>query len=121
MRYRRLTPSGDYAFGQGSNDFLIDNVEAVAQAVKTRFQLFRETFWRDLSDGVPMFQEILGVPGSPENLSAINNILTQRARGTTGVVAVLDVFSEFDNDLRQYQYQCTIQTQYSVTVLSGTL
>ncbi|SUP81231.1 Uncharacterised protein [Yersinia pseudotuberculosis] len=60
MRYRREDESGDYTFGQGDNTFLIDSPEAVAQAVKTRFELWRGQWFLDLTEGTPYIQSVLG-------------------------------------------------------------
>lgn len=40
MKYRKEDENGDYTFGQGDNTFLENTPEAVAQAVKTRFELW---------------------------------------------------------------------------------
>lgn len=41
MRYRREDENGDYTFGRGDSGFFVDCPEAVAQAVKTRLQLWQ--------------------------------------------------------------------------------
>ena len=46
MRYRKLTETGDYSFGNGSLDY-ISGVAAIAQAVKTRIMLFLAEWWED--------------------------------------------------------------------------
>lgn len=120
MRYRRLTSAGDYTFGQGSQDFVSD-IDAVAQAVYTRLNLYRETWWRDLTDGVPMFQSILGTPGSPANLANVDSILQSRINGTQGVTALTYFTSEFNPVTRQYSYTANVQTIYSTTVIQGTI
>lgn len=121
MRYRKLSPTGDYTFGQGPLNFYRDQVEAVAQAVKTRLQLYRASFWRDLNAGIPMMQGIAGTPGSPQNLAGIEATLQTEIRTTEGVLALLDSSVSFDSQTREYTYQALIQTQYSTTVITGTL
>ncbi|HCL5429181.1 TPA: hypothetical protein N2K81_005094 [Citrobacter freundii] len=59
MRYRREDADGDYTFGQGDDTFLIDSPECVAQAVKTRFELWRGQWFLDLTEGTPYVQSIL--------------------------------------------------------------
>lgn len=120
MRYRKLTTDGDYSFGSSSLDFYID-IEAVAQAIKTRLELLKESFWRDLSDGLPLFQQILGTPGSPANLEAVTNIITQRIKGTTGVLLIVSNAVTWNATDRQYFYTATVQTLYSTTIITGTL
>lgn len=121
MRYRKLTTTGDYSFGQGPLDFYIDNVEAVAQAIQTRLLLFKGAFWRALNEGLPMFQTILGGSGSAESRLGIDNLIQQRIRGTQGVLGILDYSSAFDPETRQYSFQATVQTIYSTTVVSGVI
>lgn len=120
MKYRKLTAGGDYTFGQSASNFHID-IEAVRQAIQTRLQLYRETFWRDLSQGVPMFQQILGNPGSASNLAAIDSTLQSQIKGTEGVSAVLAVSSSFNEITRAYDFTATVQTQYSTISVSGVL
>lgn len=114
MRYRKLTASGDYSFGQGNRDFLYD-IEAVAQAIKTRFQLYKGAFWRDVADGLPLFQNILPSPGSPNNLLAVDNILKRRVLGTRDVEGLTFAQSSFNPDTRQYIFACAVQTAYSTS------
>ena len=56
MRYRRLTATGDYVFGQGSLDYLSD-ADAAAQAVKTKLKLLLGEWWENTGDGLPLFQQ----------------------------------------------------------------
>lgn len=43
MRYRVLSPTGDYTFGQGPGEFLVNSPAAVAQAIGTRLRLMAMT------------------------------------------------------------------------------
>ena len=56
MRYRRLDNDGDYTFGAGGADMLID-IEACAQSIRTRMWLLFGEWWEDLTDGLPLFQK----------------------------------------------------------------
>lgn len=118
IRYRKLTADGDYTFGNSSLNFYT-GVQAVAQAIQTRLQLYKESFWRDIEDGLPMFQNILGTPGSPNNLEAINGIIQQRISDTEGVLGITSFSSAFDRPTRQYSYSAVVQTIYSETLVEG--
>ncbi len=121
MRYRKLSPTGDYVFGQSAADFYLD-IEAVQQAIKTRLTLDKGSFWRDLEAGLPLTTEILGSPGSQSNLLQIDNIITEQIQGTTGVDRILNFSSEYDRTNRVYSYRAQVQTIYSTTVIiEGTL
>lgn len=112
MKYRKLDANGDMVFGQGNDDFLYD-ILAVGQAIKTRMQLYLNTFWRDLSDGLPMFQSLLGSSGAMTNILAVDNIFSGRITGTQGVTGITFFDSDFDPGERKYTYGARVQTIYS--------
>jgi hypothetical protein len=60
MRYRREDDDGDYTFGQGDDTWLINSPEAVAQAIKTRFELWYGQWFLDTTEGTPWIQSVLG-------------------------------------------------------------
>lgn len=62
VRYRRLDRDHDYSFGRGSGDYLLD-IEAIAQAIKTKLLLFTDEWWEDLEDGLPFWTSIAGSSG----------------------------------------------------------
>lgn len=118
MRYRKLTSTGDYRFGQSQDDFLT-GIEATAQACKTRLDLWQGNFWRDLSDGLPMLQQILGQPGSAENLASVDSLIAERIRNTPEVQQVVNYSSTWDPETRAYTFTASVQTQDSETVIAG--
>lgn len=120
MRYRKLTAGGDYTFGQSNLDFYKD-IDAVRQAIQTRLDLYLDSFWRDLSDGLPMYQSILAQTGSAKNLATIDQIIQARIQGTEGVSSVLSYSSTYDRNTRRYSFTATVQTDYSETVVTGTI
>lgn len=89
MRYRALTPSGDYSFGQGNANFLINVPEAVAQAVQTRLLLERGEWFLDQEAGTPYKTDILGT----HTQSKYDAALRGRIQGTVGVTKVLSYSS----------------------------
>jgi hypothetical protein len=88
-------------------DFLY-GADAVAQAVKTNLLLLRGEWWEDLGEGLPLFQNILGQPGSPDNLKAVDLIVKDRILNTQGVASVDSFQSSYEN--RRYSISCTITT-----------
>lgn len=119
MKMRKLSPTGDYTYGQGLQDFCTD-IDAVRQLIQTRLQLYQGTFWRDITAGFPLFT-ILGGPGSPNAITANNNAIQNIINTTQGVSGIVSFSSSFDSSSRAYSYTAQIQTQYSNTVISGTL
>jgi hypothetical protein len=115
LRYRKMTATGDYVFGQSNLDFYRD-LDAVRQAIQTRLDLYLDTFWRDLGDGVPMFQSILGQSAGAQNIATIDQILRDRIINTTDVTDIVAYSSSFDRTTRRYSFTATVQTVYSETV-----
>ena len=79
MKYRKLTDTGDYSFGNGSRDFISGDA-ALAQAIKTRILLFYNEWWEDLTSGIPMFQSILGQVDDKNVSLALQSLLTKRIK-----------------------------------------
>lgn len=115
-RYRKLTSTGDYTFGQNQKDFFTD-IEAVTQACVTRLRLWRGTFWRDLNAGTPFTQQILGARGNPKNVLAIDGIIQGRILGTPEVLSIQDGVTLFNPNTRALTFSGNVQTLYSTTVI----
>lgn len=115
MRYRREDLEGDYVFGSGDNTFLTNNPETVAQAVKTRFELWRGEWFLDDREGTPYRQEILG-----KHKSAIYQLaIRERILMTPGVSKIETLDIQFSPDTRRVAFTATLNTLYgSVTVNS---
>lgn len=79
MIYRALSPSGDYVFGKGQQDYLTGD-DALCQAIKTRILLFYGEWWEDLGQGIPMFQSILGQANSQAVQQSLELLVTQRVQ-----------------------------------------
>jgi len=117
LKYRRLDSNGDYLFGQGSQTFLTDT-NAVAQAVETSLGLYQGEWWEDTSVGLPLWQKILGSPGS--RTSVIDALLQDRISDVTGVTNVYGVTSSFDSATRTYSFAAYVETEYSTTITVST-
>ncbi|MCL6442078.1 MAG: hypothetical protein K6T83_01205 [Alicyclobacillus sp.] len=118
MRYRKLSPSGDYTFGL-QNGFYTDT-EAVAQAIYTSLKLLQGEWWEDTSQGLPLFQSILGQPGTPDHIHAVDMLVQEQILNVPGVQEITSFSSDYDSRTRTYTItNCTVQTQYGETVLKG--
>jgi len=117
MRYRRLSASGDYVFGQGASEFLIDTPDAVAQAVLTRLRLATEEWFLDLNEGTPYSTEILGENTQPLYDQAIRD----RILGTSGVTGIQDYASYLDTSTRALTVTCSINTLYGAVTITESL
>lgn len=121
MIYRRLDKNGDYVLGTGSNNFYSNN-QAVAQAVITWLKLLRAEWWENVNNGLPLWQSILGQPGSEINRHSVDNIIQERIRdlrlGDQPLIEVINNYeSDWDNINRSYKFTCTLTTIYSETLV----
>ena len=110
MRYRKLTDTGDYSFGNNTWDY-IDGVEAVALAIKSKVLLFYGEWWEDISIGIPMFQSIIGQVSIDNVTMALQNLLTKRIMEVEQVISVDDMQVETNRERRSVHVtvRCTIQ------------
>jgi hypothetical protein len=108
LKYRKLV-NGDYSFGHNENDF-VSGTEAVSQAIKTNLLLLYGEWWEDIDKGLPLFESILGKPGTPENVQAADLLVQGAISSTPGVISIKNFQSSYEN--RQYSLNCTVDTQY---------
>jgi hypothetical protein len=116
MRYRKLSATGDYVLGTGS-DFLANSPAAVAQAVQTRLRLFLGEWFLDTTDGTPWRTEVLGKYTSQSYDAAIK----ARILRTQGVTQITQYSSTFDSGKRALSVSATIETVYGAVTVKSTL
>ena len=98
-------------FGHSQQDFLI-NSDAVSQAILTRLNLLLGEWWEDTSDGLPLFQSILGISGTTSNKQAADLLIQDRILNTQGVLNIEKYTSAINSKTRQYSITCTVNTIY---------
>ena len=116
MKYRALSPTGDYVFGQGPSEFLSNSPATVAQAVRTRLLLFTGEWFLDLNEGTPYEQKILGKNTQP----LYDQAFRERILGTPGVLSITDYASYLSAD-RHLSVQATIDTLYGSATIQQVL
>src|ERR1700733_4883193 len=94
----------------------LTDLEAVGQAITTRLRLLQGEWWAALSDGLALFQRILG---QPDAQNAINLIITQRIRGTPFVSEVINVVSSYAPANRAYSFSCNVATQFGTVSITN--
>ena len=109
MKYRRLSPTGDYMFGFGNTSFATD-LEACAQAIKTKLKMFQGEYWEDLDEGLPFFQQMAG----SRNKTMIDALIRSRILETPGVTSIQSFSSEISAD-RKYTATALVNTEYGET------
>lgn len=117
MRYRELSETGDYVFGRGANEFLVNSPAAVAQAVQTRLLLIQGEWFLDVKEGTPYATQILGTG----TRNTYDTAIRDRILETEGVVEITEYFSAFNADTRALTVTCTIDTIYGQTTLQQVL
>lgn len=105
MRYRALSPTGDYVFGPAAH-FLVNSPACVAQAIQTRVALYVGEWFLDKREGLDKSQ-ILG-----NNTTATRDPeIQQRILGTPGVRSLLSYQSSVDPQ-RNFTVFANVDTIY---------
>ena len=105
MRYRPLSPTGDYTVDV---PFLANSPACVAQAVKTRLLLYLAEWFLDVTDGTPWFQSIVGRHPNTDP----NTFVKQRILGTPNVTSIVSFTSSFVGPTRKYTMTAVIATAF---------
>lgn len=113
MRYRKMTAAGDYAFGAGSR-FLVDTPETVAQAIRTRMQLYAREWFLDKREGLNL-DNILGYGTQGTR----DREIQQRILGTPGVRGLIAYNSNIDG--RAFRVTATVATVYGPITIDEVL
>lgn len=114
MRYRKLTATGDYSFGQGQLDFYINLPQTVGQAVLTNLKLFLGEWFLDLTTGMPWLTQVIGVDTS----ALYDNAIKTQIINTAGVTRIVAYTSVLNAALRHLEVKVTILTIFSPAPIS---
>jgi hypothetical protein len=115
MIYRKLDTFGDYTFGRGASNFLVDSPAAVAQAISTRLKLIQGEWFLDIQAGVPYNTQVLGFGTIPYYDFAIKDAILN----TPGVSSIINYSSYIDN--RNVTITATVDTIYGQTTIEQVL
>ena len=117
MKYRKLDANGDYILGNNAQGFLT-GADAVAQAITTNLKLLQAEWWENVDQGLPLFQNILGQPGTPDNIKAADLIIQDNILSTTNVKSIANFQSNYSN--RTYTIQCMVNTTFGSVAVTVT-
>ena len=112
MTVRKLDESGDIVT-QGS--MFLTGREEIEQTIKTRLRLFLGEYFRDITDGTPWFEQILGKGTS---MSAREAALRNRIVRTPGVVRLTSFSTDFDLNTRTYSVTAGALTTYGLITVT---
>lgn len=111
MKYRKLSSTGDYTWGNSEKDFYIDVPAAVGQAVKTRLLLWEGEWYLDTDVGTPYLEGIIGRHPQSTADTTVQNQVT----GTQGLLDITQYQSTIDPLTRFYSVIMTVNTIYGPT------
>jgi hypothetical protein len=112
MRYRKLSPTGDYTFGNGQLDFLVNSPEAVAQVIETSLRLFLGEWYLNQNSGMPWLQQVMGYNSKED----ADNALIAYILTLEGVQNLDNWESTRDPATRKYtSISATVDTIYGAT------
>ncbi len=117
MRYRTLSATGDYVFGAGRAEFLVDIPNTVGQAVKTRLGLAVGEWFLDTEEGTPYATQILGTGTT----TLYDQAIQERILATQGVVSIEEYASVLDRSTRNLHVDVLINTIYGEVQVSTSL
>ena len=106
MTVRKLDDSGDIAT---SGTQFLSNQKEIAQTVTTRLRLFLGEYFRDILDGTPWFQDILG---KGQSLDVKEAAIKRRVLQTIGVLSIFEFNTDFDLQTRKYSVSMGIITPF---------
>lgn len=117
-RTRRLDENGNPVI---SGKVWIYDIEAVAQTINTRLNLFAGEYWRDVTDGTPWIEKILTKNNRTNTIQSKITILKNRILQTNGVVSILEWKTDYSPQDRKLSVTSTILTEFGVMPLNRTL
>lgn len=114
-----MDANDDYVFGRNQNGFYSD-ADAVGQAIYTTLKMYRSEWWEDQQAGLPLFEHILGVSGTPEHIQSVDLLIQDAILGVAGVTGIVSFNSSFDSESRAYSVtNCEVSTKYGNTSVEG--
>lgn len=113
MTVRKLDENADIVT-QGI--IFISEREEIEQTVKTRLRLFLGEYFRDITDGTPWFEQILG---KNVNMSAREAALRNRIASTPGVIRLTAFSIDYPNvDARLLTVTASVLTSYGLATVT---
>jgi hypothetical protein len=111
VRYRKLDENGDYVFGHGNADFLIDSPDTVRQLIETRLALHVGEWFLDETSGTA-WDQIIG-KGTNKTYDLVIQTRILQTQGVDKRIGILQYQSSVDPDSRSLTIAALMQTIYS--------
>jgi len=114
---RALDFNGEPLQGNGQNNFISD-LAAVTQIIGTRLKLFVGEWFLNTSDGLALFQSILGSSGSLRNLQVIVNLISTRISSFTPYVTGIPIVNaSYQN--RNFIFSAKVETVFGIVYVTN--
>jgi hypothetical protein len=107
--------TGDYTFGRGQGNFMVDAPDGVAQHIFSRFMLWTGQWFADTTEGTAWATDVLG----ERTQSTRDLVVIDRVRTTPHVVDILSYGSGFYPNTRDWNASMTVQTEYGPVALQA--
>ncbi len=113
MTVRLLDETGDIVT---SGTIFTGGQAEIEQTIRTRLRLFLGEYFRDITDGTPWFEQILG---KGVNMSAREAALRNRIANTPGVIRLTSFSLDFPSvDARSLTVTASVLTQYGIATVT---
>ena len=112
MTVRLLDENGDITT-QGVQ--FTSGQDEIAQTIRTRLRLFLSEYFRDITDGTPWFEQILGKGTS---MSARESALRNRIVRTPGVIRLTYFSTDFNIESRKYSVTAGALTTFGLITVT---
>jgi hypothetical protein len=99
---------GDFVFGRGPSEYLVNSSACVAQAIRTALLLFQGEWFLDSTAGMPWFQQVLGNYTASLYDTAIKNEIL----GVQGVASIASYSSTLNTKTRSLTVSVIVNTIY---------
>jgi hypothetical protein len=106
MTVRRLEDGGDIST---SGTQFITEANEIAQTIESRLRLFLGEYFRDILDGTPWFEQVLG-KGQPLELKEA--VIRRRILQTGNVQSIFKFDVDFDEQTRKYTVAAGVVTPF---------
>lgn len=112
MTVRLLQPDGDITT-QGVQ--FTSGLDEIEQTIRTRLRLFLGEYFRDITDGTPWFEQILGKGVS---VDARDAAIRNRVARTSGVIRLTSYTSDFNINTREYSVTIGVLTSFGLLTVT---
>lgn len=112
MTVRLLQPDGDITT-QGVQ--FTSGLDEVEQTIRTRLRLFLGEYFRDITDGTPWFEQILGKGVS---VDARDAAIRNRVVNTPDVIRLTSYTSDFNINTREYSVTIGVLTSFGLLTVT---